>query len=132
MEKFNGKGPYFCKNCGGDEGIHRSLDRACPIEGVDQTGRVNPSYFTMCFEPQEREADIEKGNVQCAKTLFDEYFMAVLSGSLMAMERGTAEMLFNKENDDEIKKLPETIVTVSLHITELAFQKRNEYLKGNK
>jgi len=80
MARHNGKGPDYCKNCGGEEGIHRGDDLACPANGVDQTGRQNPRYIEgSVFDPQEWEEDIEKGKIEEVH-IFDRYLIAAITG----------------------------------------------------
>jgi hypothetical protein len=121
MARYNGKGPDYCKNCGGDEGIHRGDDLACPANGVDQTGRSNPRYIEgSIFEAQDWEEDIKNGAVKDGKTLFDEYFMAILPAIAQTY------LTYTADNPDDL--INSSISTAFLLAIE-AMKKRNEYMK---
>ena len=113
MRKYNGKGPDYCKNCGGGEGIHRGDDLACPANGVDQTGKQYPRYIEgSVFDPQEGQEDIEKWETQEIH-LFDRYLIAAITGLT------TISGLSN-----------ERIVNDAFDIAKSVMLKRTEYYKA--
>ena len=123
MTVFNGKGPGYCKYCGGEEGIHRGSDMACPANGVDQTGSQNPRYLDWAkFDPQESESEIEKKAVE-SKGLFDEYFMAILPSISLAFYKNH---LMPEAMDD----FRESMVEHAFELTLVAMKKRDAYFQS--
>ncbi|MDR2485542.1 MAG: hypothetical protein LBD55_09110 [Treponema sp.] len=124
MALFNGKGPYFCKNCNGGEGIHRGDDLACPANGIDQTGTHNPRYIEGThFAPQEWQKDIENGAVKGEKTIFDEYFTAILNGC-------ASGVLDIRDAYFQRLVIDCGLVDWAYKLTLAALKKRNEYIKS--
>jgi hypothetical protein len=120
MGRYNGKGPNYCKNCGGGEGIHKADDMACPANGVDQTGSQFPRYAKgIYFDPQEWERDIENGVANVGKTLFDEYFIAAIQG--LSVSLSGVEGI----NPDDVNL--DRFVSFAFNIATAAVKKRNEY-----
>jgi hypothetical protein len=123
MGMFNGKGPDYCKNCNGEEGIHRGNDMACPANGQDQTGKRCPSYSEYFhFESQEWQEDLEKGTANGNKTPFDEYFIAAIQG--LSVSLGGVEGI----NPDDINL--DRFVSFAFNLATAAMKKRNEYMKS--
>jgi len=148
MEKFNGNGLHFCKNCGGTAGIHRADDWACPNRGEDQTGLKPAIFLNTKFEPQDwgefdSPSDIQSegikeilrnkkdglsypsgiGKKYGTRTLFDDYFLAVLQGvSTAAAASAPGGSIY-----DEV---PEILVSFSFDVAKAALKKREEYLIG--
>ena len=123
MGKYNGQGPSQCKNCGGWEGVHRSYDMACPQGGEDQTGKKYPNFHSnISFEPQDWEEDLDRGATQ-DKTLFDEYFMAILPAVIQVY------LTYTSDDPNELKA---RAVDAAFVVAVDAMKKRNEYLKAGK
>jgi hypothetical protein len=118
MPGFNGKGANYCQNCGGEKGLHRYDDNACPVNGEDQTGRKHPAYHSwQTFEPQEPELEI-KARKEVDAEVFDRYFSAVLPALI--------EITPYDKQDCEIK----TLVDVAVKIADAAVRARQAYLEG--
>jgi hypothetical protein len=131
MPKFNGEGPYYCKNCGGGRGVHRATDMACPHNGEDQTG-LNPQiYMDTKFEPQgrqEKEEELAGQKFQTleGRTLFDDYFLAALTGiSTILGASGLTQQ--------EVEELfPDVVITCAFDVAKVAMKKREEYFSEAK
>jgi hypothetical protein len=123
MPKFNGEGPYYCKNCGGGRGIHRATDMACPINGEDQTGGNYPSWLDTYFNPQDY-LDFVSLKAAGGRALFDDYFLAALAG---------VSTIFgaNGLTQSEVDELfPDVVITCAFDVAKAAMKKREEYFAG--
>ncbi|MDR1046634.1 MAG: hypothetical protein LBL64_02585 [Treponema sp.] len=121
MPNYNGKGSYFCKNCGGGRGIHHWETMACPANGEDQTGNRKQEYTGTNFDPQDFFGSLE---VADSRTLFDDYFLAALA---------SVSAIFSSDGltQSEVEELlPDVVVACAFDITEAAMKKREEYFAG--
>jgi hypothetical protein len=128
MPKFNGEGLYYCKNCGVGRGVHRATDMACPRNGEDQTG-LNPQiYMDTKFESQgwqeKEELAGQKFKTLEGRTLFDDYFLAALTG--VSTIFGT-----NGLTQEDVEELfPDLVITCAFDVAKAAMKKREEYFAG--
>jgi hypothetical protein len=128
MPKFNGEGPYYCKNCDGGRGIHQATDMACPHNGEDQTGLDPQIYMDTKFEPQDwpdkEELAGQKFETLEGRTLFDDYFLAALAG---------VSAIFRSDglNQSEVEEFfPDVVITCAFDVANAAMKKREEYFAG--
>jgi hypothetical protein len=129
MPKYNGNGPNFCKNCGGDEGIHHWETSACPLHGEDQTGKGKQLYADTRFDPQdwpEEPAPVTVETTLEGRTLFDDYFIAAITGiSTIFGASGLTE--------DQVASLfPNVVITCAYDVAKAAMKKREEHFSGVK
>jgi hypothetical protein len=126
MARYNGEGPNYCKNCGAEEGIHRADDMACPDRGREQTGLDPHIYGPTVFDPQEwvDEMIVLKTESLKGRTLFDDYFLALLSGVSVVMAHSHDQVV------DDIQALPNQIINLSFDMAVAAVNIRNEYMKS--
>lgn len=112
----------YCKNCGAMKGAHRAGDLACPNRGEDQTG-LNPQiYETTYFEPQDYRNDLKVETLE-GRTLFDDYFLAVLQGVSTSAASSVPE---------DVEDIPDMLVNFSYEVATIAIKKREEYFSGEK
>jgi hypothetical protein len=108
------------------EGAHRADDHACPNRGEDQTG-LNPEiYETTHFEPQDYKYEWNGIKVETleGRTLFDDYFLAVLQGVSTSAVSPAPEVRF--------EEIPAMLVNFSYEVATAAMKKREEYFAGEK